>query len=133
MSDDKVCINLKHGKDGGPLQSVMIQIQTHEKTPTFIHSQFIFVLSIFLILSEGRLKNVILQHGQCQSKLIVFNSDQLPIRLPLDELPMAGKAAYIWQGELHPCPCSIICRERARLSFKACHVLSFPTLLFFFH
>lgn len=38
---------------------------------------------------------------------------------------MAGKEAYIWQGELHPGLCSIICKERARLSFKACHLLSF--------
>lgn len=68
----------------------------HKKTRTFINTQFIFIRSIPLILLGTRLKNVIWQHGQCQSKLIVFNSDQLPIRLPLDELPMAGKEAYIW-------------------------------------
>lgn len=45
---------------------------------------------------DGKLlQTAILQCRQCQSKLIVFNSDQLPIRLPLDELPTESRVAYI--------------------------------------
>lgn len=46
---------------------------------------FKLVLSFLIQLNSACKPRAIQQCRQCQSKLIVFNSDQLPIRLPLDE------------------------------------------------